>query len=547
MKKFFTAIIIIALTIGTSSFAAVSSKFQKTLELMNVPVKNKDGYEINEEMYNKYNLIVYGKPQDVTKNQRWKDVNSGKWRNETTGKTGEYRILGYSLSGTVVNNENFPDDYVSGKSPEEWNYIVIDDALSSWNDTEDYQTKEQIEYMLNQKLSRNGTQYNLTAKSIGLDKARLEAHATWKTAGSIFTLKNGSNGLFWGATFNVPPMAADAQVVANLEFPNGTTYMFSEKSDTIEIPFTYGAEAINLTEFAKAEHIKNITSEIEIQYTLFDKITGEKTTKITKENKIIIDKNKYSLEEGIHILVRNTAVLETLFSNEAPLVDIKEVTLNINCEEEEKYVNVRDINKQTSEEIPRPRITSIELYRKESNDDNKLLNTIKKTNNKFICAGQVLIVKAQITNSPTSVKFYIQGNSSIQTLDELTKRFVYDEPKQRNEKLLYSSLSSLKNSYNLPLTMNANSGFYEVQYVIPYQTKQTVHSWNTLRNLTGNALEINTNNLFSKISEPYVIKIRASNDGGTTTKSINLDVFERWDTVYNRDISEYIKWKKEMY
>lgn len=541
MKKFFTAIIIIALTIGTSSFATVSSKFQKTLELMNVPAKNKDGYEINEEMYNKYNLIVYGKPQDVTKNQRWKDVNSGKWTNETTGKTGEYRILGYSLSGTVVNNENFPDDYVSGKSPEEWNYIVIDDALSSWNDTEDYQTKEQIEYMLNQKLSRNGTQYNLTAKSIGLDKARLEAYATWKTAGSIFTLKNGSNGLFWGATFNVPPMAADAQVVANLEFPNGTTYMFSEKSDTIEIPFTYGAEVINLTEFAKAEHIKNITSEIEIQYTLFDKITGEKTTKITKENKIIIDKNKYSLEEGIHILVRNTAVLETLFSNEAPLVDIKEVTLNINCEEEEKYVNVRDINKQTSEEIPRPRITSIELYRKESNGGNKLLNTIKKTNNKFICAGQVLIVKAKITNSPTSVKFYIQGNSSIQTLDELTKRFVYDEPKQRNEKLLYSSLSSLKNSYNLPLTMNANSGFYEVQYVIPYQTKQTVHSWNTLRNLTGNALEINTNNLFSKISGPYVIKIRASNDGGTTTKSVNLDVFERWDTVYNRDISEYIK------
>lgn len=541
MKKFFTAMIIFVLTIGTSSFAVVSSKFQKTLELMNVPVKNKDGYEINEEMYNKYNLIVYGKPQDVSKNQRWKDVNNGKWQNETTGKTGEYRILGYSLSGTVVNNESFPDDYVSGKSPEEWNYIVIDDALSSWNDTEDYQTKEQIEYMLNQKLSRNGTQYNLTAKSIGLDKARLEAYATWKTAGSIFTLKNGSNGLFWGATFNVPPMAADAQVVANLEFPNGTTYMFSEKSDTIEIPFTYGAEAINLTEYAKAEHIKNITSEIEIQYTLFDKITGEKTTKITKENKIVIDKNKYSLEEGIHILVRNIAVLETLFSNEAPMVDIKEVTLNINCEEEEEYIYVSNINKQDYEEIPRPRITKIELYRRDTNGKEKLLNTVKKTKNKFICAGQTLIVKATITNSPTSVRFFVQGNSSIQTLDELTKRFLYDEPKQRDEKLLYPSLSKLKESYELPLRMNEIDGEYTIQYVIPYQTKQTVHSWNSLRNLSGNALEINTNNLFSKISEPYVIKIRASNVGGTTTRSVNLDVFERWDTVYNRDISEYIQ------
>lgn len=541
MKKILTSIIILTLTIGTSVFAGVSAKFEKTLSLMNIPIKNKDGYEINEEMYNRYNLIVYGKPQYVIKNQRWKDVANGKWQNETTGKIGEYRILGYSLSGTVVNNENFPDDYVSGKSPEEWDYIVIDDALSSWNETEDYQTKEQQEYMLHQKLSRNGVQYNLTASSIGLDKARLEAYATWKTAGSIFTLKNGNNGLYWGATFNVPPMAADAKIIANLEFPNGTTYMFSEKNDIIEIPFTYGAEVTNLNGYAKSEHIKSLTSELEVQYNLYDKVTGAKVTQVSKDNKIIVDKNKYSLEEGIYILVRNTAVLETLFSNEAPMVDIKEVTLKINCDEEEKYVSIKDINKQKSGDVPRPRITKIELYKKDSNNGNKLLNTIKKTNNKFICAGQVLIVKANITNDPTSVKFYIQGNSSIQTLDDLTKQFVYDEPRKRNEKLLYPSISKLKESYNLPLEMNGGGSEYKIQYVIPYKTKQTVHSWNTLRNLSGNALEIDTRRLFDKISEPYVIKIRATNEGGTTTRSINLDVFERWDTVYNRDISEFIK------
>ena len=49
-------------------------------------------------IYNKYNLIVYGKPQDISKNQRWKDVNTGKWINEQTGNKGEYRILGYSLT-----------------------------------------------------------------------------------------------------------------------------------------------------------------------------------------------------------------------------------------------------------------------------------------------------------------------------------------------------------------------------------------------------------------------------------------------------------------
>lgn len=203
------------------TFAKISESFSKTLELINVPEKNTDGYEINEEMYKIYNLIVYGKPQDVVKNQRWKDTPNGKYINKSTNKRGEYRILGYALNGSVVNNELFPDDYVSGKSPEKWNYIVIDDAYASWNDTSKYQTEEQYNYMLNQKLSRNGITYNLTAKDIGLTKARLEAFATWKTAGSIFTLKKDDRGIYWGATFSIPPMAADAEVNALLNFPNG--------------------------------------------------------------------------------------------------------------------------------------------------------------------------------------------------------------------------------------------------------------------------------------------------------------------------------------
>ena len=534
---------IIGILLLNTVFAQISESFSKTLELINIPEKNVDGYEINENMYKTYNLIVYGKPQDVIKNQRWKDTPNGKYINETTKAKGEYRILGYALNGSVVNNELFPDDYVSGKSPEEWDYIVIDNAYSSWNDTSKYQTEEQYNYMLNQKLSRNGTTYNLTAKDIGLTKARLEAFATWKTAGSIFTLKKDSKGIYWGATFSIPPMSANAEVNAILNFPNGLNYTINKETNTLEIPFSFGAEVSNLSEFAKVSDIKNLSSEIEVQYVSYDKISVEKQKAIIKDNKIIIDKSKYSGIENIEIIVKNTAILETQFKSEAPMVDIEEVTLSINLEGEDKYISVRDINKRVSGEIPRPKITSIKLYRKSVNgiDDKQKLLVAKKTNTEFICPGQVLIVEATIINDPDSVSFYIEGDSKIQTYDELTKKFLYDEPKSRREKLIFGSLTEQKKSYKLPRSMNEENGKYVLQYVIPYNTKQTIHSWSTLRNENKNGLEINKEKLLTRISSPYKIKIRASNKGGTVTKSRNLDVFERWDTVYNRNIREYVK------
>ena len=544
MKRIVTIFIFINIFLINTVNAVQSESFKKVLSLMNIPTVNSLGYEINKDIYNKYNLIVYGSPLDVSKNQRWKDKEGGRWINETTHAQGEYRILGYSLGGGVVNNELFPDDYTSGKSPEEWNYIVIEDALSSWNNTEKYQTVEQVEYMLSQKLSRNGITYNLTARDIGLDKARLEAYATWKTSGSIFTLKYDSTGVLWGATFVVPPMAGDAKLEAKLEFENGTKYSMKD-TNILEIPFSYGAEVYNLTDYAKPEHIKSLSSEIEVEYRTFDKITGEKITQISKDNKIIIDKANYPNTDTIEIHVKNTSILETYFHLEAPLVNIKETVLTINLNDEvekDVFIEVPDIEKDNdNDEVAPPIIKSIELYRL-SNNKEVPLYIANKTGTEFICAGQVLIVKAQIMNEPTNVKFNIEGSSSIQTLDNLTKRFIYEEPKNRGEKLIYSSLSKLKDSYNLPLKMKNDGKIdYSIQYIIPYGTKQTLNSWNTLRNKNNNALQINKSDLFTRITSPYKIKITAKNAGGTTTRSISLDVFERWDTIYNRDISEYVK------
>lgn len=543
MKRFFITVIIFLIFTGEAN-AAISENFAKTLEYMNIPESNIYGYEINEEIYNRYNIIVYGGPLNVKdKNQRWKDVSCGKWINENTGNKGEYRLLGYNVSGTLVNNELFPDDYVSGKTPEEWDYIVIEDALGSWNDTEKYQTQEQYNYMMNQKLMRNGIVYNLTAKDIGLEKARLEAYATWKTAGSIFTLKYDENGVLWGATFSVPPMAAEAKVNAILEFPNGMIYKTDESAEKVIIPFKYGAEVTNLSGFANDSDINSLYSELEVQYQVYDKISGSKISKIIKNNEIVINRADFNNANRIEIKVKNTSMLETCFDGDVPLVDIAEATLEIYFGEIEEFIAVKDINKTISGDIPKPRITSINLYRKSINAmDSKIdLYIAKKTGKRFICAGQVLVVEARITNAPSSVKFYIEGDSKIQTLDDLTKKFVYDDPRARGEKPAFSNLNQLRKQYNLPLSMEYADGVYRVEYIIPYETKQTIHSWNTLREISRNGLDIDEGRLFSRICNSYKIKIIAKNEGGTITKNVDLDVFERWDTVYNRDISRFVK------
>ena len=37
------------------------------------------------------------------------------------------------------------------------------------------------------------------------------------------------------------------------------------------------------------------------------------------------------------------------------------------------------------------------------------------------------------------------------------------------------------------------------------------------------------------------IVIKAYSKEGVRTKSVSLDVFERWDTLYNRNLTPYIK------
>lgn len=90
MKKRILIILSVILIFGTVTFG-YSNGFEYMLNTLNIEKQNVNGHFINEEIYNKYNLLVYGSPNIITKNQRWKAIINGNWNKN--GEIGEYWIL----------------------------------------------------------------------------------------------------------------------------------------------------------------------------------------------------------------------------------------------------------------------------------------------------------------------------------------------------------------------------------------------------------------------------------------------------------------------
>ena len=154
---------------------AYSDEFNLMIEAMDIEITNVNGLKLNEEVYNEYQLFVYGSPLIAYKGQRWKNVEDGHWSMGSgawngSGIRGEYWILGENYNGKEVHNHLFPVDIEPPTSPTQWRYAVISDALESWQDASKYMDDTQREYMLTQKLTRNNITYDLTVPDIGLDK-----------------------------------------------------------------------------------------------------------------------------------------------------------------------------------------------------------------------------------------------------------------------------------------------------------------------------------------------------------------------------------------
>lgn len=554
MKKVICLFLII-FTMTSSVSYAYSTGFEYMINSLEIPVENTNGLWINEEIYNKYDLIVYGDPFSVKEKQRWKEVENGNWSYgkgiwNGEGIRGEYWILGENAVGKEVHNEIFPDDYTSGISPTEWNYIEILDAEESWMDIATYHSDLQREYMLKQKLSRKGITYDLTIEALGIKKARVENFATWKTAGSVYTENLREDGKRFVATFNIAPMAANAEIRSILNLENGSNYSIPKESNNIEIPISYGAIIENLSEYVSREDIKNIQAELLIDGARVGTLTGTETLNLDGIYTLKVDKTKYENESVIEILVKCNAVAETHFSNDIPMYASKEEIIVIQLEKEESIVEVENVNRRF-ESGDKPKIASIEIKRITTDSNGREeyvnLNVAKKTNTQFVCAGQVIYIRVKTLNYTSSVTLEIEGDRSITTLDGLTEKFEWTEPRARGVSTRYKTLTALKNSYKMPrrLTLEEDAGggvrYFSTIYVIPYETKQTLNSWSKIREETRNAFEIEEEKLFERINEQYSFVFKARSDIGITTKRKDLDIFEAWNTIYNRDLSKYVK------
>jgi len=535
---------------------AYSDSFTLMLETMQIPENNKIGAKINEEIYNEYKLLVYGSPTDNYSGQRWKDVENGKWTKnggswKGNGVRGEYWILGTNYNGKEVHNHLFPVDKEPPTTPTSWRYAVITDALDSWQETDKYMDDMQREYMITQKLMRNNVVYDITVKDIGFNKVRIENYATWRTKGTVYTERYDINNKRWAANFMVEPMAGDAVLEGYADFPLGKEYSINKEQEKIEIPIIYGSHVLNLTEYAKKEHVKEIRSQLYINGEYIEDIIDTKSLEVKKESILNISRNEYDLDSTLTIDIQIKSTLFTTFITDGALVDIKNYEIIISSEnteakkEESKYNNVFNEEYIEYPDFEPPKITSIEINRI-TNGKQEPLYISEKTGKKFICAGQTISITAKAINIPEKISIEFEGDSSITTFDNLTMLFEWTEPRKRNEKTLFKSLKDFEKMYKGKVKMeNLYTGKDEEEfyytYVIPYGTKQTLHSWNTLRDISKNAFNINEGRLFERINDPYEIVFKVSGPTGTTTKRVELDVFERWDTLYNRSLSKYIK------
>lgn len=556
MRKYLVILILICnfiCIINNTKVIARSSEFSLMLETMDIPIQNSSGLYINEDIYNAYSLFVYGSPLNSFSGQRWKDVVDGNWTKNAgiwcgVGVRGEYWILGENYYGKEVHNHKFPVDIEPPTAPTEWRYAVIPDALDSWQETEKYMDDFQKEYMLTQKLMRNNIAYDITVQDIGFEKVRLENYATWKTKGTVYTQRYDMNNKKWAANFMVAPMAADAELEGYANFPNGTEYYINEPSD-IDIPIIYGSNVINLTDYAKCEHVKEIKSQLYVNGNFIEEIFDIQKLDIQKDTFYKFSSDDYKEGELITLNIQIKSTLFTSFITDGALVDIKNYTIFINCGADEELDDKTHFNGVSDEsyiiypDIPPPRITNIDIKRIVDNKRLPLLIS-KKTDTEFICAGQTIKIEIKTSNYAEKVTIEFEGDSSITRFDDLTKRFEWTEPKSRNNKTLFKTLKEFEKMYRTKIGMaqkDYDTGIFEYTYVIPYETKQTLESWNTLREESKDAFSINENKLFSRIKEPYEIVFKVSGPSGMTTKRVKLDVFERWDTLYNRDIEKFVK------
>ena len=384
MKKYILAIFsVICLSVCINNTYAISSNFKFVIDTVGIPRYNTYGDEINEDVYYAYNVFSYGKPNKITNSQRWKNSKYGLWtknggRYKGSGTRGEYYILGTSYSGALIYNYYFPMDVIPSTTPDKWTFYTYPEARDSWKDTTKYKYKEQLEYMKNAKLMFNDIssrdkadnpkyikEYNITAMSIGLNKARLDTAATWKTYGMISTRRNIS-GVIYSQVYLVKPMAANADVKSTLSVEDN--FVLDKNQDELIIPIEYETKVINMTGYADKKHIKEIKSLLYINGQKVDEVSGSKIISVGNEYMLVITRDNYPPNNNYNIEILVDGYMHTEFAVDGLMRNKVSKNINVYIEKKQiipvKSTSVKVLEKNSVELVVRPLAQNIETMNK---------------------------------------------------------------------------------------------------------------------------------------------------------------------------------------
>ena len=457
----------------------ISDNFKFVIDTIGIPRYNIYGEEINEDIYYAYNVFSYSTPENmysITSSQRFKEVpNLGKWT--SGGKRGEYYLLGRGYSGNTIANVYFPVDGTPETTPDRWNYITINGALESWNDSSKYKYSSQLEYMKNTNLlfdtidyatntcnSYNLVEYNISANRIGLDKAVLNTCSTWKTGGVITINRRKNNGEIRYATMATKPMAANADVKSTLNCSDNL--VLGEKEDLKTINFKFGAEAINLTDYARPEHIKEIKSIIYIDGVKKGEISGSKTTKVDKNISYVVSRQNYKTPKKYVIHIKVVSYLYTEFSVDGLMQDTYEK--DISLEVKEKLIVPINKNK-------------INLYVQKKQNNNLVVSPLVQTNETKQASSKGFIEKGR------EVALKLSLNDGVTSLSDISV-----------------SINNKKVSSNI---LYKNNKAYIIGFNIDSKIETTLATWDSLRNSTKNYLNIDFNKIGNRIKNPIEIVV----------------------------------------
>lgn len=474
----------------------ISDKFKFVIDTIGIPRYNVYGEEINEEVYYKYNVFSYSTPEamySITKNQRFKEVSDmGKWYKD--GLRGEYNILGRGYSGQVIYNVYFPVDAVPEVPPDKWNYISVFDALSSWQDSSKYKYIEQLEYMKNTHLlfdtidyntntcnPYNLVEYNISANSIGLDKVKLNTCSTWKTYGIVSVNRINNKGEIRYATLATAPMAASATVKSKFE-SNNNIIITSDK-ESVNVDITFGAEVINLNDYATKEQIKEIYSTIYINGIEISRISGSKTVLVDKKISYTVSRNMFSSPGENKIHVKVVSYLYTEFSVDGLMEDIYETDLVINVDEK-LIVPIKNkdvyIQKKYNEKLVVSPLVQTDI-------------TLKEASVGFVEKGRKIAIKLNLSSEVSEL-----NNIKV----ELSNRQIDSEILFKNDKC------------------------YILGVEIPINIENTLATWNYYRDKLQNYFDIDFSKIGSRVLKPKVINIKFNVGNKLYEEKIYIDIVD---------------------